>query len=98
MPEASWAYSTFWLYTILIDEKVARYGSREILKKFQEKNIQTRPLWTPIHLSPAHKQSSFCGGEVAEKLWKQSLSLPCSVGLQEVEQEKVIGYLLQWLS
>lgn len=98
MPEASWAYSTYWLYTILIDEKVARYGSREILKKFQEKNIQTRPLWTPIHLSLAHKQSSCCGGEVAEILWKQSLSLPCSVGLKEFEQGKVIGYLHQWLS
>ena len=98
MPEASWAYSTYWLYTILIDEKVARYGSREILRKFQEKNIQTRPLWTPIHLSPAHKQSSCCGGGVAEMLWKQSLSLPCSVGLQDVEQESVIEFLLQWLS
>jgi len=98
MPEASWALSTFWLYTILIDEKVSRYSSREVLKKFKEKNIQTRPLWTPIHLSPAHEQSSCCGGEVAEMLWKQSLSLPCSVGLRDVEQERVIEYILQWLS
>ncbi len=98
MPEASWASSTYWLYTILIDESVARYNSREVLRKFQGVKIQTRPLWTPIHLNKAHKGSSLCGGEIAEWLWRQSLSLPCSVGLQVEDQDKVIRYLRAWFS
>lgn len=98
MPEAPWANSTFWLYTILLDEKVSRYNSREILQKLREVHIQTRPLWTPIHLNQAHKLSSCCGGEVAERLWRQSLSLPCSVGLTPDSQDIVIGYLQEWLS
>lgn len=98
MPEAPWASSTYWLYTILVDETVARYSCREIIQKFREVNIQTRPLWTPIHLSKAHQNSSHFGGEVAENLWRQCLSLPCSVGLRVKDQENVIGYLRDWLS
>jgi len=97
MPEAPWADSTFWLYTILIDDEVAPLGSREVLRLFGEVGVQTRPLWTPIHLSPAHKGSGVLGGEVAEDLQRKGLSLPCSVGLTEEQQQVVISHLRSWL-
>jgi perosamine synthetase len=98
MPEASWASSTGWLYTIRINEDKCGLGSREVFRKFREMNIQTRPLWTPIHLSRAHQKSYGIGGEVAESLWRQSLSLPCSVGLSIEDQLEVIRHLQDWLS
>jgi perosamine synthetase len=98
MPEAPWAESSFWLYTILVDGTQAKHSSRLLLQKFNEVKIQTRPLWAPIHLSKAHRGSSRMGGEIAEKLWRDSLSLPCSVGLREEDQDRVIAYLQQWLS
>jgi perosamine synthetase len=93
MPEAPWGDSTRWLYTILLDEAETGLSSREILRKLAEKGIQTRPLWTPIHMSKAHQKSQVVGGATAERLYRQSLSLPCSVGLSSGDQDRVITQL-----
>jgi perosamine synthetase len=97
MPQAGWAESTKWLYTILINDEITPRDSRQVLSELEGRLVQTRPLWTPIHLSPAHKSSFIMGGAVAQRLHKQSLSLPCSVGLEEENQEKVISYLKEFL-
>jgi perosamine synthetase len=81
MPEAPWARSTYWLYTLLIDPEVFGMDSRELANHLQSQGIQTRPLWQPIHLSKPHHDREFVGGAVAERLCRQSISLPCSVGL-----------------
>jgi perosamine synthetase len=88
--EAEWAFSTFWMYTVLIDEKKAGIGSRALLKKLEAERIQTRPLWQPIQQSPAHARSKEKVCPVSDSLYEQALSLPCSVGLTSDAQEKVI--------
>ncbi len=55
--EAEWAYSTFWMYTVLINEKESGINSRELLRELAARKIQTRPLWQPMHRSPAHDSS-----------------------------------------
>ena len=81
MPEATWARSTFWLYTLLIDQTLFGIDSRELANRLQSHGIQSRPLWQPIHLSKPHQGHDAVGGAVAERLCRQSISLPCSVGL-----------------
>ncbi|MDR3400916.1 MAG: LegC family aminotransferase [Chthoniobacter sp.] len=93
MIEAPWASSVFWMYTMLIDESRYGIGWRTLLARLQERKIQTRPLWQPLHQSPAHAGSQVVGGEVAERLYAVALSLPCSVGLTEEQQERVIAEL-----
>ena len=90
MAEAPWASSAFWLYTVRVDEN--RYGSdsRDLLAVLQQQGVQTRPLWEPLHLSIPHKTSQAWDVQVADLLYTQCLSLPCSVGLSEEEQERVI--------
>ena len=90
MPEAEWAFSTFWLYTILVDEQKYGISSRKLLQKLDEANIQARPLWQPMHRSPAMAgcQSYLCN--MADRLNQMALSLPCSVGIREDQQNKVI--------
>ncbi|MBI3001780.1 MAG: LegC family aminotransferase [Deltaproteobacteria bacterium] len=94
MAEASWASSTFWMYTILVDE--AQYGmnSRSLLSRLGEDRIEARPLWQPLHLSPAHAGGRSAACPVAEKIWRDSLSLPSSVSLLAEEQECVIERLV----
>jgi perosamine synthetase len=89
MPEAPWAASAWWMYTVLIDE--ARYGrdSRALLKALEADGIQTRPLWQPLHRSGAHAGAFHAGCPVAERLNREALSLPCSVGLSEADQHRV---------
>jgi dTDP-4-amino-4,6-dideoxygalactose transaminase len=91
MAEAPWAESTFWMFTMCVDEAKSNLSSRALLARLQERKIQTRPLWQPIHRSPAHARSQVVGGEIAGRLHATALSLPCSVGLQPSEQERVIA-------
>lgn len=90
------AISACWLSTILVDEEKAGISSRELHMKLLEEGIQTRPLWQPMHLSPAHRQSQMLGGMVAERLWRQGLSLPSSTGLTLQDQRTVIASIRRW--
>ena len=88
--EADWASSTFWMYTILIDEKKSLIDSRELLRKLAMQKIQARPLWQPMHRSPAHNQSGSFNCPNSDALYGQAISLPCSVGLSRSAQGLVI--------
>ena len=90
MREAPWAFSNFWMYSVLVEEQ--RYGlnRRTLMHHLEAAGIQTRPLWQPLHLSPAHRGAPATDCTVAERLYRQALSLPCSVGLQRSDQERVI--------
>ncbi len=95
MREATWAMSVFWLYTILVDP--AQYGmdSRALVGKLGAKGIQSRPLWQPLYRSPAFAGSAFCrcDVDVADRLNREALCLPSSVGLSALDQSKVISSL-----
>ena len=90
MREAEWAYSVYWMYTLLVNETQYGKNSRALLRRLETKKIQTRPLWQPVHLSPAHVQSRSYRCNVAERLNQIALSLPCSVGLTSADQRRVI--------
>lgn len=91
MHEAPWAQSSFWLYTILVDSAKFGESSRELLKRLTAARIQSRPLWQPIHLSPAHKDAVRIPCPEAEKLYEQALSLPSSASLTPQDQARVIA-------
>lgn len=93
MKEAAGVSSSFWLYTVLVDERHFGMDSRSLLDRLDLQKIQTRPLWQPIHQSPAYAQMGRVELAVAEKLYHQGLSLPCSVGLTEADQDRVIASL-----
>jgi perosamine synthetase len=91
--EASWARSTYWLYTILIQEPLCRWRSREVLTWLAQQGIQCRPLWQPLHRSPAYAALPRRTCPVADRLYRQALSLPSSVGLTSEQQQQVIDSL-----
>lgn len=91
MPEALWAKSVYWMYTTLIHESEFGMDSRTLLTKLAGHNIQARPLWQPMHLSNAHFGSQSVLNGNSERLYSQAISLPCSVGLSSVDQERVIN-------
>ncbi len=95
MRQASWAKSTFWMYTVRIKEEKFGINSRHLLKALAAQRIQCRPLWQPIHKSPAHPLSFAGELPVSEQLSKEALSLPCSVGLSKDAQQKVINQVCQ---
>lgn len=90
MREAEWAFSVFWMFTVLVDAAQFGQDSRALLRQLTAAKIQTRPLWQPAHLSPAHQGMRQTDCSVAERLNRDALSLPCSVGLSESDQLRVI--------
>jgi perosamine synthetase len=90
MPEAPWARATFWLYSVLIDPDRFGPDARTVLRALRAQGIESRPLWQPLHLSPVHRGSFATDCTTAERLHTTALSLPCSVGLDETTQARVI--------
>ena len=90
MSVAPWASSIFWLYTVLLEQKVYGINSRVLMRQFEASGIQARPLWQPLHLSPAHPQGQPHSCPAAERLANNAISLPSSVGLRAEEQGRVI--------
>ncbi len=93
MPESPDVRSTFWLYTILVDDARFGRGSRALLRRLADAKIQARPLWQPLHRSRPFQDCAAYYVEVADVLARDALSLPSSVSLDGVQQQRVIGAL-----
>ena len=89
-PHRAWARPSLWLYSVLLDQEKLGIGSRAMLKKLEEEGIQTRPLWRPLATMAPFAGMPRLGGAVADRLFRDGLSLPCSVGLSESDQFRVI--------
>jgi perosamine synthetase len=92
--EATWAYSTYWMYTVLISPNEFGMSSRDLMHRLLDLGIQVRPLWQPLHRSPAHSGHAGQACEVADRLHAAGLSLPCSTSLTDEEQGRVIEAVL----
>jgi len=88
--EAEWAFSTFWLTSIRVDAAEFGLSSRELMHRLLDAGIQVRPFWQALHESPSMRDSQAYRIEVAPTLVAESLMLPCSVGLADADQARVI--------
>ncbi len=91
--EPQWSSSIFWLNTIFVDEKEFGMSSRDLLNAMLAENIQTRPLWHPIHSLPHYQTCTAYHIDTADRLYHKALCLPSSVGLTEQDQQRVIDVI-----
>jgi dTDP-4-amino-4,6-dideoxygalactose transaminase len=89
-PRVAGCAPSWWLYSVLVDEERFGCSSRALLERLRRAGVHTRPIWSPLHTMPMYRDARRLGGEVAEELFARGLSLPCSVGLREAEQRRVI--------
>ena len=75
---------------MLVDAVGYGKGSRELLRHLAEARIQARPLWQPIHASPAYASLPPRACPVADRVNRDALSLPSSVGITDVQLETVV--------
>ena len=93
---AEWAKCTYWLSNILVDEITPGANSRDLLRWLRSKDIETRPLWRPMHLQAPYRDAYRLGGANSEKLYAKGLSLPSSVGLRAEEIDAVGMAVNEW--
>ena len=90
MPEAEYGKSTRWLTCFTLDPKQAKCDREHLRLKLQEKQIETRPVWKPLHLQPVFRDRESIGGRVAEDLFNCGLCLPSGSNLSRNDLQRVI--------
>jgi dTDP-4-amino-4,6-dideoxygalactose transaminase len=83
-------FSNHWLSAILVDPSKTGGITREDIRLALEKeNIESRPLWKPMHLQPLCKDFPYYGGRVCETLFKNGLCLPSGSNLSDDDRARI---------
>ncbi|QGK76864.1 DegT/DnrJ/EryC1/StrS aminotransferase family protein [Flavobacterium sp. SLB02] len=87
-------FSNHWLSAITIDPKKLNGKTREDLRlALEEENIESRPLWKPMHLQPIFEKYPYYGEKIAETLFENGLCLPSGSNLVDHDQERIKNVL-----
>ncbi len=87
-------FSNHWLSAILIDPLKTNGITRETLRlAFEAKNIESRPLWKPMHLQPVFEMYPYYGKKVAETLFENGLCLPSGSNLTDSDRERIAAVI-----
>jgi len=82
-------YSNHWLTSATINKDFTSKTNHDLMSAFAEKNIETRPLWKPMHLQPVFKDCPYYGENVAEELFNQGLCLPSGSNLTNDDKKRI---------
>jgi pyridoxal phosphate-dependent aminotransferase EpsN len=91
MPEATYGRSNCWLTCVIVGPSLFGASREDIRLALETENIESRPLWKPMHLQPVFRACAMAGGSVAEELFDRGLCLPSGSSLAPASQAKVIG-------
>jgi dTDP-4-amino-4,6-dideoxygalactose transaminase len=87
-------FSNYWLTAILIDPvKTGGISREDVRLALEADNIESRPLWKPMHMQPVYKGTKFFGSGVCERLFDQGLCLPSGSNLTEEDFERIFRAL-----
>jgi pyridoxal phosphate-dependent aminotransferase EpsN len=94
MPEASYGQSNRWLTTMTIDPKALGVTPNQIMDALANENIETRPVWKPLHLQPIFQQYPYYShteeDSVSERIFNNGICLPSGSNMTPKDQNRVI--------
>ena len=93
LPEPKGFTSNRWLSCILIDAEKAGVTPETLRQHLVKENIESRPLWKPMHLQPIFKTKPYFGSQVAETLFECGLCLPSGSNLTHEQKERIANQL-----
>lgn len=83
-------YSNHWLSAIIVDPELTGKDREGLRMAFLEDNIESRPLWKPMHLQPIFANAPYYGGNISEKLFDNGLCLPSGSNLSDEDRERIL--------
>jgi dTDP-4-amino-4,6-dideoxygalactose transaminase len=87
-------FANYWLTVITIDSTKINGITRETLRlAFDAANIESRPLWKPMHLQPIFSTYPYYGSNVAETLFDKGLCLPSGSNLTDHDRERIASVI-----
>ena len=93
MPEAPFGQATRWLTCVLIDPDDFGADRQAVQKALETQNIESRPVWRPMHMQPVYRGRRYIGRGIAEDLFRRGLCLPSGPSLSETDQSRIIGII-----
>ncbi|WP_430410885.1 DegT/DnrJ/EryC1/StrS family aminotransferase [Kordia sp.] len=95
---ASYCKSNYWLTCITIDETKVAFNREDIRLALQKENIETRPLWKPMHLQPIFAKYTYYGTNFCENLFNSGLCLPSGSNLTTQEKQRIVEVMASFLA
>ncbi|WP_421976495.1 DegT/DnrJ/EryC1/StrS family aminotransferase [Roseivirga seohaensis] len=83
-------FSNYWLTSVKIEPELLGVDREDVRLELWKSNIETRPLWKPMHLQPLYKDCAYYGNGVSDELFTKGLCLPSGSNLTTVELERVV--------
>jgi dTDP-4-amino-4,6-dideoxygalactose transaminase len=91
VPEMAYGKSNRWLSVMLVDAKKFGTDRETIRLALEQENIESRPLWKPMHLQPVFKGAEMVAGAVSETLFRDGLCLPSGSAMTEADLARVVA-------
>lgn len=87
MPVNEWDSPNYWLSSIQL---TGRVRPLDIFEALEKENIESRPVWKPMHMQPFFKQYDFVGKGISEKLFENGVCLPSDTKMMDKDLERVV--------
>ena len=94
-PEGEGFNSNYWLTCITVEPEEAGFTREDVRLALDADNIESRPLWKPMHLQPVFKDAPFYGNGTSERLFEIGLCLPSGPTLTDKDVERVAKVVKQ---
>ena len=86
MDEKKWEKPKYWLNSMTVTGKITPL---EIMEKLEANNIESRPVWKPMHLQPFFSEYDYIGGDVSQKLFENGVCLPSDTKMTDDDLQRV---------
>jgi len=90
MPVNEWNEPNYWLSCITLSGQVKPIDIMEALEK---ENIESRPIWKPMHMQPVFEKYDFIGEGVSEKIFENGVCLPSDTKMTDKDLDRVCGVI-----
>lgn len=90
MPINDWNEPNYWLSVMTLKGSVIPLDVMEALEK---ENIESRPVWKPMHMQPFFAEYDYVGGDVSEKLFENGMCLPSDTKMTDEDLERIVSII-----
>jgi len=89
MPIAPYGEPNCWLTCVLVDPDVFGSSREDIRLALEDRDIESRPTWKPLHLQPAFADAAVAGGAVSAAIFERGLCLPSGSSLSDADLDRI---------
>lgn len=87
MPVNEWDEPNYWLSCMTLSGKVRPL---DIMETLELENVESRPVWKPMHMQPFFEEYDFIGDGVSEKIFENGICLPCDTKMTNEDLERIV--------